>query len=491
MFAAAPDAAGVNFAVAAQHNVAFRAAANRVVVAHQPANSVVFRPAAAAAISSGPPTLRPASPKEYQQSSMSVLAAIPLGAAYHADVYSLAYTISDGTVTRPILNIDDLRDFNRKQSEFTELKALGDIGARYPSLSRAFVGVLSKTVVVIPARYALMRSSQGLPAKCEALVDSAASGTSKCKFDFMFLLAADVSPIDLIQFTQDIGGQPELANCSVVLPAFLKEGKTPTFSGGFSPQCSVSPMSTRGAFVVTIEIRDEGDSVPAVASANLLIRQLSSDIPPFLSGTLPIKLDDDFPNPIEATFALNFHETSGSDELTFAIDEAKGVINFINRSPVDLVASRAALCKPASVSVVSIESTIPAHGSIQLPLPADHPELKVLVERELQMSGPIPAQDLDKFMLLEAQDVQNTQYSLGLNASSVDFHGRNLDAGEAVPHRAEEPSAAGRCVGEGADVRRLGHPEQGGRNPRTLAKPPRFMARSPPDAIRLKSAGSR
>ena len=47
----------------------------------------------------------------------------------------------------PILGISDLKEFELKQSEFTELKVLGDISQRFPSLSRLYLGVLSKTIV--------------------------------------------------------------------------------------------------------------------------------------------------------------------------------------------------------------------------------------------------------------------------------------------------------------------------------------------------------
>jgi len=52
---------------------------------------------------------------------------LPLGVKYNQDGYQLKYTVETTVPPVPkhvILNVDDLRVFSKKQSEFTELKAL-------------------------------------------------------------------------------------------------------------------------------------------------------------------------------------------------------------------------------------------------------------------------------------------------------------------------------------------------------------------------------
>src|SRR5205814_1360914 len=107
------------------------------------------------------------------------------------------FIISDGSTNRPIINADDLRNYNLRQSEFEEVKVLGDISLKYPSLRRIYAGVLSKTVVVIPASYSIVRTVHGLSAICRSALDS--GGASGCEFEFAFSLAPDVSMIDLFQ----------------------------------------------------------------------------------------------------------------------------------------------------------------------------------------------------------------------------------------------------------------------------------------------------
>jgi hypothetical protein len=400
--------------------------ASPVMVSHFPANTLsIFakdNPVPPVTHSTAPPP-----PPNYQRASATLTCTVALGTAYHADCYSLLFTISDGTTSRPILNLGDLKDYNQKQSEFTELNALGDISTRYLSLSRCYIGMLSKTVVVIASRYSLVRSTQGIPAKCEAIVDSAASGTSKCKFNFMFLLAPDASPIDLIQLSQEISNRPELKGYTVTLPTFLKEGTSPNLMSGFQSSCFASTTPTQHTFAMTLEVKDQSETVPAVASANLLIRQLCTEIQPFLFGTISLKLDDYYPHPVEANFVLNFHETCGSDELSFTVDEGARIITLLSHSPFDLVVTRCGLCSASGISIVPVNQTIPAGGSISLPFPAGHSQLSVLADRELVAPGAISKQDIGKFMLFQTQDVQNTQYALGINASDVDFQGRGID----------------------------------------------------------------
>ena len=368
----------------------------------------------------------PTDNNQFQQGTSTIALRATLGTKYAANAYALKFTVGDGSVTRPIINVNDLKNYNVKQSEFTELKTLGDISQRYPSLNRMYLGVLSKTIVVIPSCYAIVRSTHGAGARCEALLDSAASAVNKCKFQFTFLLAPDVSPIDLLQLSQEVTNHPDLHGYSLKLPDFLKEGTIPKLLTAFQSSCQYSGTSDLHTFALAVEIEDGGTDSPAVANANLLIKQLCSQNQPFLFATLSLKLDDYYPEAVQATAVLNFRETSGTDELTFSFDEGSQTVNFLNRSPFDLILSRYALCTPNGISIFSTNQTVTSNNSTSVPLPADHNGLSVLVDRELAVEGAISKDEIGKFLVFQTKDVQNTQYALGVNANSVRFDARGI-----------------------------------------------------------------
>ena len=104
----------------------------------------------------------------------------------------MQYTVTTmASSSRVVLSVNDLSVFNATQSQYTELKELGDINARYPSIARAYVGVLSRNIVLIPQRYSIMRSKAGCAATCLARVDSSAASTSGCAFEFTFVIGPD------------------------------------------------------------------------------------------------------------------------------------------------------------------------------------------------------------------------------------------------------------------------------------------------------------
>src|ERR1700712_2998670 len=73
-------------------------------------------------------------------------AAIGIGSKFRADVYRLKFTVADNGPPRVIINADDLVSFDTHQSEYIELRALGDVTGRFPSISRLYFGVVSRTV---------------------------------------------------------------------------------------------------------------------------------------------------------------------------------------------------------------------------------------------------------------------------------------------------------------------------------------------------------
>jgi hypothetical protein len=358
----------------------------------------------------------------FQRTSTTASFQLLLDNKYNANAYSLKYTISSGdSPARPIINENDLIGFNLKQSEFTELKIFGDIRQKYPSMSRLYIGSLSKTIIVIPVIYSIVRSVNGLSALCQALLDSASGNDTSCKFEFTFTVAPDVSSIELVQLSQDIANTPGLQGYSVSLPNFLKEGSTPKLMSAFQSSTQCSATSDLHIFALSIEIKDQLNDSPAVASANILLSQLCQDKDPFLFATLSLKLDDNFPDPVETNAVLNFHKTTGTDELTFNVDDNLKTISFLNNSPFGLIVGRYALGDDKGLNIFSSDLVISSNQNISVPLNSVSDPSSVLADSELEVTGVVSKEDIGKFIAFQTQDVQSTKFNFGINAASVDF----------------------------------------------------------------------
>jgi len=62
-----------------------------------------------------------------------------------------------------------------------------------------------------------------------------------------------------------------------------------------------------------------------------------------------------------------------------------------------------------------------------VPLPPDHTGLIVLVDYAPALTSAIPKSQIGPYLQFQTQDVQKTQYQLGINASGVNFDGRGID----------------------------------------------------------------
>jgi hypothetical protein len=359
-------------------------------------------------------------PDIYVRSTLHTDQCVTLGQKYAANVYQLKYTVADDHASRPIISIDDLKTFNVPQSEFTELKALGDVQQQYPSISRLYLGVLSRTIIAVPARYVILRQKDGCAAVCRALVDSSSMGG--CKFQFQFLLTPDISPIDLLQLSQALAANAQLKDCSVRPPDFLKEGAKSGLTSAFISSFDYDNGSSQPhTFLLTAEIRDDG-STPAVANANLFIKQLCTVHEPFLSGVISIKLDDAYPTAIDVPVMLSFKNTGGtSDGLDYHLDEASPSIALTNGSIYDLSLQRYAVCSPQAIQVTPLQQTLIAGKDFSITVPAEHADLSLAVDCELAVGDSIPKADLGRYLQFQTQDVQNTQYALGVNAGQRQF----------------------------------------------------------------------
>ena len=373
-----------------------------------------------------PPPPLPPSP-QFVKTTLSKATAIAIGTRFAANEYQLKFSVTSPAGTRTILGVQDLKTFEVQQTEFTELKALGDISLRYPSLSRLYLGVLSKTIVVVPRRYAIVRDSGGCMAACHALLDSASSAVSRCKFELTFVLAPEISPVDFLKLSQEVRERADFKGYTLTLPGHLSDKPAASISTSFQSSFQYSAGLQPHSFTLAVSIRDKDLDSPAVANANLFLAMLAALKPPYLGGALSLKLDDGYAHPVQADVVLNFVETSGTDELTFEVDSSAGAIRLTNHSPLDLAISRCALVVGRTISEVPLKETVPGGGTTTIPLPEKHPGVAIVADSQLALPARLNKHDLTKYLAFQVQDVQNTQFVVSVNASGVNFKGRGID----------------------------------------------------------------
>jgi len=357
------------------------------------------------------------------QTRQSWVKPLPLGLKYQHDGYQLKYTVSTENVSSHVIrDTNDLKDFSLSQTEFLELKALGDISQRYSTLSRLYMGVLSRTIVVIPKRYSIVRGRLGCLARCLALMDSSAASGSKCKFQFDFTIAPEVSRIEILRLTQEVLGREELKDCTLKLPDFHSGTPLSTLQTTFVSNVQFSAGADPHTFVINAYIHDDDSQYPAVANANLFIKQLCSDIGVALQGSLSIKLDDGFPNPVSSPIELNFVYSVGTDEIAVELKEESAEIKLTNQSPIDLHLSRYALIRGLTLNEFPGAISLPATGSLSLPLPEDHASLMLAWDAQMVIPNPMTKSDVPRFLQFQTADVQETQYVVAANGSGIDFN---------------------------------------------------------------------
>jgi hypothetical protein len=409
---------------------------------------VMMRPAtvlSASALTNTEPAFTPAPlsrpPTTIASTTATIAYPIALGTKYAREAYLSKYTVTVGGATRPIVGIDDLRDYNVRQSEFRELHILGDVSQRYPSIARLFFGSLSRVIVAIPTRYVIQRNSDSCAASCQVLLDSS-SGKEGAKFQFDFLLEPDISPVDLAQLAQQIDGHDDLKNCIVTTPSFLKQGGSSTLNTIFKSSATLAPGSTPHSFALSAELVDGGTDSHAIANANVLIRQLFMPHEPYLSGVIDLRIDDMLPDQIQVPLVLNFSATAGNDGLSGTIDEGSQSYQLSNHSAFDLHLKRYALGIGNNLDISGLDQAIKSGQTLPLPLPALHAGLNVLVDRELLFEGAPNMDAMSHYLDVRVQDVQSVQCLIGINAGAVDFTKRGIGALDALLSFTDLPQVA-------------------------------------------------
>jgi hypothetical protein len=369
------------------------------------------------------PTPTPTPPQTtYTTASDPFTLSFSLDQKYAAPGYARSYTITDSNGVRPIININDLKNFDVTQSEYTQFTALKNISSQFPSFSRLYIGGLSRTIVAIPAAYGIVRSKDGTGAVCEALLDSTAGGSGAAKFQFAFVLGPVVSPFDLFALQAALAANPQSQNCTLTLPQVLDTSQPMSLATPFQSSVSYTAGQLPSTFQLDVVISDGSVAGSAVANANLFLKQLSPTVATYLSGSFGVLLDDAYPHPVIASVVLSLHDTSGSDDEISSIVAADGSsIELVNPSPLDLEVSRYAIVSGNSAPPETLNQKLPSQQSITLSDKATSSSPVLLVDRTLALEDPFTKEALQRYVSFITQDVQNVNYQIGVVAPGVDF----------------------------------------------------------------------
>ena len=344
-----------------------------------------------------------------------------LAQKYAAPGYARSYTITDSNGVRPIISINDLKNFNSSGSDFTEFTALGDIPGQFPSFSRLYIGGHNQTIVAVPAAYGIVRSKNGTAAQCQALLDSTAGGSGAAKFQFAFVLGPVVSPFDYFALKAAVANNPQSKDFELVLPRRLDTSQPMTLSTPFQTSVTYAPGSALNTFQLDVTITDGSVTGSAVANANLFLKQLSTTVEPYLSGSFGIVLDDAYPHPVIASVVVNLNDTSGSDEISYSVAADGSVIQLINVSPLDLQVSRYAIINGTSAPPESLNQKIPAWQAFTLSDKSSSPTASVRVDCTLALESPFTKEALQRYVSFPTVDVVDVNYQIGIVANGVNF----------------------------------------------------------------------
>lgn len=342
---------------------------------------------------------------------------VAVGETFSTDEYRSRFTIARDDMTRPIVDANDLSEFAGPRSEYRELTSLGIASARYPSLQRLYFGQVSGTVVAVPAAYGIQRTASGPAARCDAIVDAASITGSR--FHFTFAVAPLVDPVELAQLSVDVAGLPEAVGRSlqVTLPTGL-DTRNPSNLSGFSSALASFAGGSGSEVHVSVDLADD-QGIPSTTLVNQFVNQLGAKAPAPLFGTIAVRLDDMFPQPVQARLALNLHETADGDDVT-ATPVAAG-IEVANASPFALTVERLAITVGDAVIVRPLAGQVLAGGQSLVVSGNTTGVTNLAVSRDFPLPSPVPKADMLNYVSFNTVAVEQVQFPLTVNATGVSF----------------------------------------------------------------------
>ncbi|MFD3311533.1 hypothetical protein [Streptomyces sp. NPDC058694] len=359
---------------------------------------------------------------------------LELGMKYAGPSYRESRTVTVGGVTTVLHGVDQLRQFDVRQSEYAEVSALGDIPSRYPSLRAVYLGAVSGTLMAVPAVYGVSRGKDGCAQQCDAILDSGAN--SRCRFQFSFTLGPVVDPVDLMRLWADATAHPALRDTVrlAALPSTL-DGRTPvTFSSSLVNPPSFADGPRPHTFLAAMEITDDSE-LPAIVKANLFLRQLTASRTTPLFGRVGLRLDS-VHEPLVGNVVLNLHTTSSADDL--AVDLADPAApRARNAAPLDLRLIRYGRIDGTGLSTAPLDIVLPEGATTTLPGTADTTDLRV--HHTLALPDPFPTTALRRYVTVTAVDVQQAHHVLAVNGTGVNFAARGIGSITALAALREAP----------------------------------------------------
>jgi hypothetical protein len=356
---------------------------------------------------------------------------VTLGTTYAQQPYRPLCTLAEppATAARPIVNVSDLTTFTSAGTQYVQLSSLGDVPARYPSLSSVYLGQVSGTVVAVPAAYGIVHTGGGCQMSINAVDDP--DSVSGSQFQVSLTLGPMIDPCDLAQLCADVPGIPEAANrtLTVVCPAGLAAAVQPAFSiSGTVTNLVITNGQAPGTVDVSFVVADfqSGNTViSAWVTINELILQLTSNLtPPPLLGTIGLQLDDAYPQPPQASFFLALTTTAASADATVAIGpggSGPAPVTVTNQSPNDLLLLRLGLTTAAGQADQDLgQQVLPAGQATVIPAAQPAPSAAV-VSTALSVPAPFPRGILQSYITMTAESVQQIAHQLTVNATAIDF----------------------------------------------------------------------
>lgn len=344
---------------------------------------------------------------------------INLDKKYNGNKYQLSYKLSSNAGTRPIVDVNDLKNLNNNPTEFSELKII-DL-SKYPSIQTLYIGVLSRTIIVLPRIYGIVRNAITCSASCLALVDTTPSGAASCRFQFQFELAPDVDPVEFIMLLREIQQNKDLQNYKLKYADDLSDKNASVINSAYATDANFVTAATPHNFILTTTIADKPDFF-AVAGANLFIQQLCHVPPGCVIGSINLQLDDNYPNPVNGTIALSLPNAISDDGIALSVDADAQAVILANSTSFDFFLSSYVLYTDIGIQdPITINTAIASNASINISLPQSFQNLSIALDYKEQSGGLVDRTNIAHYMEIKTQDVQNVAHYIGVNSAQVNY----------------------------------------------------------------------
>ncbi len=382
------------------------------------------------------PQQPPVSPSNGFNENQIFYQKLGLDKKFDGNEYQLSYKIKADSAIRPIIDVTDLKNLNGNQTEFSELKTI-DL-TKYPSISSLYIGVISRVIIVVPRCYAIARNSLTCSAICLASVDTTPGSAGNCMFQFQFELTPAADPIDFIMLLKEIQQNNDLKNYALKFPQSLNDKSPSVINSVFTTDTSYTPAATPQNFFLTTTIVDKpGQS--AIVNANLFIQQLCKMPPGSGLGTINLKLDDNFQQPVSTTVALSLPDAISVEGISWSVDANSQSIILSNSTSFDFLLQRYSFCSDAGIGdAIEVNLPIATGQSANIPLIQNARNLSLILDY-IEKNTLVDRTNITRYMEIKTQDAQNVQFYIGVDSAQVKYQPRNIKQIDIQIHLTNHP----------------------------------------------------